>query len=454
MELLRDDIVEKLGQAFARSGKSLYLVGGTIRDALLERPSPDIDLTTDAVPAEVKDLIAAAGPSAVYAVGERYGTIGAIFNGTTVEITTFRGETYREGYRKPKVRFGVSLVEDLSRRDFTINAIAQNTATGELIDPFHGQDDLRRRIIRAVGDADERFKEDPLRMMRAVRFASELGFHLEKHTAASVKRNAQWLQSISVERIAAELNRILVSPHPSLGIRMLCDLNLMEWIIPEILDLRGLAQVGYRTKDVFEHTLAVVEGVPASLDLRLAALLHDIGKPATVSHVDGEVHFFAHEIVGAEMAERILRRLHFDNKRIAHVSKLVREHMRVNTYVPTWTDSAVRRFVRETGDLLDETFALSRGDITSRRAQRVREALARVNELEARSREMIARQAVAPLRSPLNGHELMEMFGRGPGPWIGQIQRRLLEMVLEGELAPDDKETAATIARQMVESGI
>lgn len=440
----------ELAEVFARQGKEVYLVGGSVRDFLLGRASPDIDLTTNATPVQVKSLIGQLKPDAVYTVGEKFGTVGLIFDGQRVEITTYRSECYNPKSRKPIVQFGISLEEDLARRDFTINAMAREILSGKLIDPFGGLADLRARLVRAVGVPDERFEEDPLRLLRGVRFAVELDFTIETQTAAAIARAAKSLQYISWERIGDEMNKIMLSPAPGRGVRLLCDLGLAAHVMPEMLAMRGMTQDRRRYKDVFEHTLLVTDRLPSILSLRWAGLLHDIGKPATIGWEDGEVHFKGHERVGEEMARQILARLRLDARTIESVSTLIRLHTRVNQYTPDWTDGAVRRFIREVGDELEQSFALSRADVTSQRAARVEAATSRLSDLERRCHELLEREAVQKLASPLDGNELMAMFQRKPGPWIGRIKDHLLNLVLEGELAPDDKERAAEIARELV----
>ena len=448
--LVEAPILRILAAQFTEAGYELYLVGGSVRDALLHRPTHDLDLATDAHPPVIKRLLAQARPDSRYDVGEKFGTIGAIFGEWVVEITTYRSEKYAFASRKPAVTFGTSLEDDLSRRDFTINAIAQEPATGGMFDPFHGLHDLQRGLIRAVGEPAERFREDPLRMLRAVRFAAELGFRIDPATRAALELQAGALEHVSTERIAAEMTRLLVADQPALGLESLCDTGLVAYVMPELLPLRSTGQDG-RHKDVFGHTLKVVENVPATPILRWAALLHDIGKPRTKTVQDGKVHFFRHEMVGARMARKILRRLRFDRDSSERIQRLVAEHLRPNLYTPEWTDGAVRRFLRETEGITDDLFALSRADITSYRRSRVEAGVARVNHLEARCRELQAQEDVAKLQSPLDGNDLMNMFNRGPGPWIKPIKDYLLELVIDGELAQDDRETAARLAQEFAD---
>jgi poly(A) polymerase len=439
--------IERLGAAFERAQKPIFLVGGSVRDALLGREQTDYDFTTAALPAEVRRTIAPLRPAAVFDVGEKFGTIGLVLDGLKIEITTFRAEWYPNGTRKPEVRFGSSLEEDLARRDFTINAIAQRLPGGEVIDPFHGLSDLRDGLIRAVGDPDARLAEDPLRLLRAIRFAVQLGFRIDPETWEACARNAAALQRISRERIAEEMNRILLSARPGQGLRALTELGLMRYIIPEFLAMRGMPDAGRGYKDLYEHTVQVVDNAIPDLVVRWAALLHDIAKPVTLAWENGQAHFKGHEVVGERMTRAILADLRQPAPVITAVAKLVRLHLRANQYGPEWTDGAVRRFIRECGDQLEALLALSRADITSRRPAKVEAARARVAELEARCRDLIAREDVVKLASPLDGNELMALFNRPPGRWIAPVKDYLLGLVLEGELAPDDKATAERLAR-------
>lgn len=475
-----------------------------MRDTLLGRSgSPDIDMTTDAPPDAIKRIVALTHPRAVVLVGERFGTVRLHYaadgpspspspsadgegsvdlkrnvvdrvnlspndrpiaategrgpgegtdDETIVEITTYRSEQYNPDSRKPEVCFGTNLADDLVRRDFTINAMAQNPLTGALIDPFGGQVDLAARRIRAVGDDPaQRFADDPLRLLRAVRFAVQLDFTIEAQTAAAIAGQAPMLAKISKERIRDEFSKILVSPRPMAGLRLAVDLGLIPSIVPEVMELRGVSQRPAHSKDVYEHVLRVVQNTPPRLATRWAGLLHDIAKPRTRSVEDGHVHFFGHEDVGALMARDILKRLNFDKPFIEHVARLVRLHMRSNAYQPDWTDGAVRRLMLDAGAGLPDLLDLSRADITSYRPEKVSRAVARVNELETRARHLQEEAERVPLKSPLDGLELMAIFGRGPGPWLKPVKERLLGLVIDGQLAPDDKAGAEAIARAMLD---
>jgi poly(A) polymerase len=451
------DIIITLAEAFRAQHKQLYMVGGTVRDVLLHRgQSNDADLATDAHPEEIKRLVAPTRPSAIVLVGERFGTVRLHYSNDIIEITTFRDEKYNPESRKPEVCFGTVLEEDLRRRDFTINAMARDPLNGHIIDPFNGRQDLESHILRAVGnEPDKRFDEDPLRLMRAVRFAAQLNFSIEAETRRSIVRQAAKLQKISRERIRDEMNKLLLSPYPAKGLDLLVELGLMAWIVPEILELRGVSQHPQRqvnSKDVYAHVLRVVERSSPRLVTRWGALLHDIAKPRTRSVEDGKIHFFGHEELGAQMTRDILKHLHFDRDFIESVSKVVRLHMRANAYTSDWTDGAVRRLMLESGNDLPDLLDLSRADITSYRADKVSRAVARVTELAERCQRLKEEAERVPLKSPLDGNELMALFGRGPGPWLRPIKEHLLGLVIDGVLSPDDKEEAARIARTLVEN--
>lgn len=479
------ELLITLARIFHAADKELYMVGGTVRDLLLRRPtSPDIDLTTNARPDEIKRLIAQTHPDAVVTVGEQFGTVrvhyrrgrfGAALDQPeetqvadhqtgfspvpaalvaeasgdldVVEITTYRSDQYSDGSRKPEVTFGDSLVGDLMRRDFTVNAMARDPLSGEIVDPFGGREDLERGLIRAVGDDPaHRFEEDPLRLLRAARFAAQLGFEIEPATAEAIVQQAPTLARISRERIRDEFTKLLVTANPARGLRLLVDFGLMPWIVPEVLELRGVSQKPAHSKDVYEHVLRVVEQTPPRPAARWAGLLHDIAKPRTRSVEDGKVHFYGHEDVGAVMAREILHRLKFDRPFIEYVSRLVKLHMRANSYLPEWTDGAVRRLMLDAGNGLHDLLDLSRADITSYRPEKVARALMRVDELALRCQRLREEAERVPIRSPLDGNDLMRIFGREPGPWLRPLKDYLLGLVIDGQLAPDDREEAERLA--------
>lgn len=443
-------VIQRLAAVFAAGDAQLYLVGGSVRDLLLGRDVHDLDLTTSAEPPVTKALGQAAGADSVYTIGEEFGTVGFVFSATTVEITTYREEQYLERDRHPQVRLGVDLDGDLSRRDFTINAIAVDAAGGAIHDPFNGVPDLAQGIIRAVGDPDARFNEDPLRTLRAVRFAAQLGFAIDPSTLAAMASMASELSWVSQERIAAELNKLLVAPDAAGGLALIHEAEMLPYTLPELLAIAEDPGEG-RHKDIWAHTLLVVGQSPPRLAVRWAALLHDAAKPATRS-VDetGAVHFFGHERLGANLARRALRRLKQERALIERVAGLVDLHLRPAGYDESWTDSAVRRLMVEAGDLLDDLLDLVAADVTSARAERRQAAAQRMQGLRDHIARLEAEYALDQLQSPLDGNELMEIFDHPPGRWIGDLKSHLRELVIDGELRPDDKESALIEARRFL----
>jgi len=404
------------------------------------------------------------GAHSVFLIGEQFGTVGFAFEAEeeesfTVEITTYRSETYPDQTRKPAVEHGVSLTDDLSRRDFTINAIAAHPLTGELTDPYDGQADLARAIVRAVGDPDERFHEDPLRLLRAARFVAQLGFLVDHDTRDAMERTADELRRISVERMYHELTRMLCGRFAGHGLDLLLSTGLFTIAMPELQPLaadalRDATPMRGREKDLWEHSLRVVDRTPPRPKVRWAALLHDAAKPVTRTvDLNGEVHFFGHEREGAFMATRLLRRLNAPKSLTASVATLVEYHLRPATYGPDWTDSAVRRLMLEVGDDLDDLLDLVAADVTSAREQKQKAAAKRVNGLRAHIARLRSEEALNQLQSPLDGQQLMAMFGQPPGRWIATIKDYLRELVIDGDLTAGDVERATEIAQAMVDSG-
>jgi poly(A) polymerase len=449
LAFLDGELIRRLGQRFRERGRLLYLVGGPVRDAILGRPTHDLDFATDAPPAQTRAILEQEQPTTTYSIGEKFGTIGATFGEVSVEITTFRGEQYQAGSRKPEVHYGLNLEEDLARRDFTINAMAWDAELGRLVDPFGGLADLRAGLLRAVGTPLQRFAEDPLRLLRGVRFAAQLGFRLDPETLKAMRESAGLLRQVSRERILEEMNRLLLAPAAARGVRLLADLGLADSFMPELLDLRRTTQ-GKRSKDVFEHTLRVLERTRADLVLRWAALLHDIGKPRTIVIANDEIHFPAHEIVGERLTGEILTRLRADSLLTQRVARLAGLHMRANQYEDEWTDGAVRRLMRETSPDLDLLLELSEADVTSYRAVKIEAAMDRVRRLRERIRRLEEEASLDEFCSPLDGVELMALFGRGPGRWIKLVKDYLLDLVLDGKLAPTDKAQAEALARTFI----
>ena len=455
------EITRLLATAFAAAGEELYLVGGIVRDALLHRPLPaDLDFATSAAPARTREILEVAGAASVYLVGERFGTVGAVFGETPdhalVEVTTYRSETYPDETRFPAVAFDATLTDDLGRRDFTMNAIAVEASSGAIVDPWHGEADIHQAVVRAVGDPDARFAEDPLRLLRAARFVSQLGFRLDWETERAMSRQAPSLDRISRERILAELTRLLTGRYVDHGLDALRRTALLVVAAPELAPLLGEADADLTTrlgreKDLWDHTVRVVRQAPPRPAVRWAALLHDAAKPLTRGiDENGDVHFFGHERVGADIALRLLTRLNADKGLRATVSTLVALHGRPAAFDADWTDSAVRRLALDAGPVWADLLDLAAADVTSGRERKRVEAARRVAALRARFDRLQAEAELAKLDSPLNGNDLMQLFARPPGPWIKRVKEHLRELVIDGDLAPDDREAATQIAQRLV----
>ncbi len=451
-------VVDRLAAAFAESGHELSLVGGIVRDSLLGfQPHFDLDLTTDARPAQILALASRAGASSTYDIGAKFGTIGLVFSNDsgdepiTVEITTYRSEHYPDESRHPEVQFGADLTADLSRRDFTINAMAVNVLTGELVDPFGGQPDLHQGIIRAVGDPMQRFDEDPLRLLRAARFVSQLGFMIEAKTLEAMIEMAPNIDRISRERVYAELTRLVTGTYASHALETLAHTGLLALTMPglEPLSLEtGERGPVHREKDLWEHTKKVVDKAQQRPVLRWAALMHDAAKPMTRGYdAAGEIHFIGHEREGAMLARTVLEGLHADRATVNAVSRIVELHGRPGTYERDWTDSAVRRLMLDAGDELHDLLDLAAADVTSARVFRQQAAAQRISGLRAHIERLEAERAADQWKSPLDGDELMAAFDRKPGRWIAEVKDHLRELVIDGELEPGDKERALEIAR-------
>lgn len=430
------DTVQPLQAAFAAADLRLYLVGGVVRnlfvDQSLVEPGDDIDLTTDATPSQIK-AIASPVVDALWTTGERFGTIGVQLAGQNIEITTHRAEAYRPDSRKPDVEFSTEVLDDLSRRDFTINAMALEVTSSapELIDPYNGLTDLADGVLRTPLSAEESFADDPLRMLRAARFIARYGVQPTDELVAAVRSGFERLGIVSAERIRDELCKLVVVDDPSAGLWFIHDTGLASMFLPELPDMRLEQDPIHRHKDVLTHTIAVVAQAERRLLVRLAALFHDVGKPKTRSLGPKGISFHHHEVVGARMTRDRMRELRFSKQMVDDVTQLVYLHLRFHTYQMGWSDSAVRRFVRDAGPLLDDLIALTRADCTTRN-QRKADALARrIDDLEVRIAELQAAEAVRSIRPDLDGAEVMEHLGIGPGPVVGQALAHLLELRLE-----------------------
>jgi poly(A) polymerase len=427
------DELGPLAELFAAAGRRLYLVGGSVRDAILGRPldSIDLDFTTDARPEETEAVVAR-WADAVWTQGKRFGTIGAVRGGRHYEITTHRAEAYTPESRKPEVEFAEAVEADLSRRDFTVNAMALSLPELILVDPFEGVADLAGHRLRTPLAPEDSFTDDPLRMLRASRFIAAYGLQPDAELVEAVRKLRGRLEIVAAERLRTEFDKLLVVDRPGPGLWFLVQTGLAEEFLPELPAL-GLEQDPiHRHKDVLAHTIAVVEKTSPDKILRLAALLHDIGKPKTRSVGPGGVSFHHHEVVGARMAEERMRALRYPADEIAAVRRLVELHLRFHGYGDDlWTDSAVRRYARDAGPLLDRLNELTRCDCTTRNKARAAALAARMDDLERRIAQLREREELDAVRPDLDGNQIMEHLGIGPGRAVGQARDFLLELRLE-----------------------
>jgi poly(A) polymerase len=424
-------IAARLGERFRTAGYQLYLVGGAVRELLTGNPfQRDFDFATDARP-EVTLRILQGWAEARYLQGIRFGTVGAKKGGVALEITTFRKEAYPADDRHPHVTFGERIEEDLSRRDFTVNAMAIGLPEGEFVDPHGGVRDLAAKRLDTPLDPEISFGDDPLRMLRAARFTSSLGLTPSPLVVEAMSRMADRLESVSAERIKDELSRLLVSDRPSGGLDLIVQTGLADRFLPELPALRLQQDPVHRHKDVLKHTFVVVENCEPDLVLRLAALLHDIGKPATRQITTEGVQFHHHEVVGARMADERLRALRYPNEVVADVVKLVEMHLRFHSYRLGWSDSAVRRYVREAGPLLDRLNQLVRADCTTRNREKAKALAALQDDLELRIARLSEEENLQKLRPPLDGNQVMSHLGIPPGPAVGEALDHLMEERLD-----------------------
>ncbi len=431
-------VADDLGRLFASAGHELALVGGPVRDALLGRPVNDLDFTTDAHPERILEIVEG-WADAVWTIGIEFGTIGLRKDDLQLEVTTYRSESYDPKSRKPEVSYGTSLEADLARRDFAVNAMAARLPGHEFVDPYGGFDDLRAKLIRTPGRPEDSFDDDPLRMMRAARFAAQLGFAVDPPVVTAMTEMAGRIEIVSAERVRDELSKLLTGALPRTGLALLVDTGLAEHVLPELPKLRLEIDEHHRHKDVYEHSLIVLEQAIAQeedgpdLVLRLAALLHDIGKPKTRSFVEGgRVTFHHHEVVGASMSKARLMALRYPKDVVADVSRLVELHLRFHGYgTGEWTDAAVRRYVRDADHLLARLHKLTRADCTTRNRRKAT-ALARTyDELERRIARLGQEEELAKIRPELDGNEIQEILGIAPGPEVGKAYRFLLDLRLD-----------------------
>lgn len=420
----------EMSQMFTDSGFDFYLVGGSVRDVIMGEDSPDIDVTTNARPDEILKIVEK-HVDVLWKQGEAFGTIGAKFKGQSFEVTTYREEVYRDDSRKPEVKFGNSIETDLSRRDFTINSIAFSLPEGKLIDPFNGVDDLINSRLRTPLDPEISFSDDPLRMMRAARFIAKFNCTPNDELVQAVKAMKSRLRIVSKERIRDELCKLLVVQDPSLGLYFLSETGLSDEFLPELNAMRLEQDPVHQHKDVFVHTIAVVANTRPEIRVRLAALMHDIAKPATRQITEHGVSFHHHEVVGAKMTKKRMRDLAFSKEMIDQVSQLVFLHLRIHTYAMGWTDSAVRRYVRDAGDLLDDLNHLQRCDCTTRNPKRAKMLQDRMDSLEQRIDELSKQEEIKKIRPHLDGDQVMEHLDMRPGRDVGRALDFLLEHRLE-----------------------
>lgn len=432
--LIKHPLVKHLALLFQAHGFSLYLVGGCVRDALIGEIQQDFDFATNATPEQVIKITSGFADN-LWLVGIKFGTVGLEKAGSKVEITTFRQEVYVPDSRHPQVKFAPTIKTDLSRRDFTINAMAIKVPEGELVDPFNGLADLAAAKIRTPLTAEQSFTDDPLRMLRALRFVATLGFSLAEEVVSGIVSLKDRLQIVAKERVKEELAKLLTGAYPAKAVALMVATGLSENIIPELTQLAKLRDPAHRHKDVLKHTLKVLEAVPPELVLRLAALFHDIGKPATIIVDADGVHFYHHEVVGAKITRRRLRELRFPVKIIEEVTKLVELHMRFHTYRLGWSDKAIRKYIREVGaERLPKLNQLVRADCTTQNPFLARKFSYLLDELEQRIAVLEAEEESAKIRPPLDGHEVMELLNLKPGPLVGKILQLLLEARLEDKI--------------------
>ncbi|NYJ03574.1 poly(A) polymerase [Nocardioides thalensis] len=447
-------VIDDLGARFADAGHELALVGGPVRDAMLGRRSNDLDFATSARP-EVTERILRGWGDAWWDMGRSFGTIGCRKGDWVVEVTTYRSETYDPDSRKPDVDYGDTLAGDLGRRDFSVNAMAVRVPGREIEDPFGGVVDLAHQVLRTPGRPEDSFSDDPLRMMRAARFAAQLGFSVDPDVVRAMTEMAERLSIVSAERIRDELVKLIMAPHPRLGLTLLVDTGLADIVLPELPALKLERDEHHRHKDVYEHSLTVLEqaieqeearfGGKPDFVSRFAALMHDVGKPKTRRFLDdGTVTFHHHDVVGAKITRKRMQALRFSGDETDAVCKLVELHLRFHGYgTGEWTDSAVRRYVRDAGDELVRLHVLTRADCTTRNKRKADRLRRTYDDLEARIERLSEEEELAAIRPDLNGNQVMKILGIKPGPEVGEAYRFLLDLRLdEGPKSPDEAKAA------------
>ncbi|HEU5045418.1 MAG TPA: CCA tRNA nucleotidyltransferase [Nocardioidaceae bacterium] len=454
-ELLRvSPVLDDLGKRFRKAGEEVALVGGPVRDALLGRLHNDLDLTTSARPDTTERLLTG-WADAIWDMGRDFGTIGCRKDGWQIEITTYRSDKYDPSSRKPEVAYGDTLAGDLGRRDFTVNAMAVTVPGQEFEDPYGGLDDLVDKVLRTPGRPEDSFDDDPLRMMRAARFAAQLGFTVDPEVRSAMTAMAERIEIVSAERVRDELVKLVTAPYPRLGLTLLVETGLADRVLPELPALALERDEHHRHKDVYEHTLTVLEQA-IELEVRLpnggpdfvcrfAALMHDVGKPKTRRFSgDGTVTFHHHDVVGAKITRKRMKALRFSNDDIDAVCQLVEQHLRFHGYgTGEWTDSAVRRYVRDAGDQLARLHVLTRADCTTRNRRKAERLRRSYDHLEERIARLAEQEELDAIRPDLDGNQIMEILGIPPGREVGEAYRFLLEQRLErGPMSPEDAKAA------------
>ena len=438
--------LKEVSTSYQDAGFEIYLVGGAVRDGILGIETNDFDFTTNASPEDSLGLLKKKGYKTTE-IGKAFGTIETTIEKCSIHITTYREDTYGKDSRKPEVQTSNSLDTDLSRRDFTINALAYDMNKNEIIDPYSGLKDLSEGIIRTPDSPDISFSDDPLRMLRACRFISTHGFTPNNDVFEAITKNLERIEIVSIERIRDELTKLLTGKNPSLGIKAFVESGLSQLIMPELDELKIEVDPNHHHKDVYEHTMVVVDRVSPTLISRMSALLHDIGKPKTKGIENGKVHFRHHEVVGAKMSKQIMKRLKYDKRTISDVALLVENHLRPHTFKMGWTDSAVRRYIIDAGDLMSELNELVRADITTKNKEKYEEINKYLDEMEVRIKEVTEKEELSKLRPPISGDEIMEMFNLEPGPVVGKIMKALYEQrINDGEVS---KEEATKLAEEV-----
>ena len=438
--------LKELSNLYAKNGFQIYLVGGAVRDGILDIETKDFDFTTNA---SSEDSIKMLNKNdyKTTEIGRAFGTIETTVGDYSIHITTYREDKYNKDSRKPEIKTSGELETDLSRRDFTVNAIAYDINNSEIIDPHGGLKDLSEGLIRTPDTADISFSDDPLRMLRACRFVSTHGFTPNNELFKAISKNVERIEIVSTERIRDEFTKLLTGKEPSLGLKAFVESGLSELIMPELNELKIEVDPKHHHKDVYEHTMVVLDRVSPTLISRMSALLHDIGKPKTKGIENGKVHFRHHEVVGAKMSKKILKRLKYDNETIKKVSLLVENHLRPHTFKMGWTDSAVRRYIIDAGGLLEELNDLVRADITTKNKAKYEEINKYLDEMEQRIKEVAEKEELSKLRPPISGDEIMDMFDLEPGPSVGVIMKALYEQrINDGEVS---KEEAIKLAEQV-----